>query len=114
MAEVNANALRPRVFDPERAGALMSEWLTHQKAAFDALSAKFSKPEIGAEPAELWRSYMETHYYTTASRYTTSAFLRLKLGEALSRRRVAAHIFETAQEAHSFVEDQEHDGKTVR
>ena len=37
--------------------------------------------------------YMETHYYTTASRYTTSAFLRLKLGEALARRRVrAAHL----------------------
>lgn len=48
--------------------------------------------------------YMETQYYTTASRYTTSAFLRLKLGEALSRRRVAAHIFETSAEAHSFVE----------
>jgi propionate CoA-transferase len=48
--------------------------------------------------------YMETHYYTTASRYTTSAFLRLKLGEALARRRVAAHIFETADEAHSFVD----------
>ena len=48
--------------------------------------------------------YMETHYYTTASRYTTSAFLRLKLGEALSRRRVAPHIFETAEEAHAFVE----------
>ena len=48
--------------------------------------------------------YMETHYYTTASRYTTSAFLRLKLGEALARRRVAPHIFETADEAHSFVE----------
>ena len=41
--------------------------------------------------------YMETHYYTTASRYTTSAFLRLKLGEALARRRVAPHIFETAR-----------------
>ena len=49
--------------------------------------------------------YMETHYYTTASRYTTSAFLRLKLGEALSRRRVAAHIFETRDEAHAFVEE---------
>ena len=49
--------------------------------------------------------YMETHYYTTASRYTTSAFLRLKLGEALARRRVAAHIFETADEAHSFVQN---------
>ncbi|MFO1324306.1 MAG: acyl CoA:acetate/3-ketoacid CoA transferase [Burkholderiales bacterium] len=48
--------------------------------------------------------YMETHYYTTASRYTTSAFLRLKLGEALSRRRVAPHIFETAAEAHAHVQ----------
>jgi propionate CoA-transferase len=48
--------------------------------------------------------YMETHYYTTASRYTTSAFLRLKLGEALARRRVAPHIFETREEAHGFIE----------
>jgi propionate CoA-transferase len=47
--------------------------------------------------------YMETHYYTTSSRYTTSAFLRLKLGEALSRRRVAPHIFETEAEAQAFV-----------
>jgi propionate CoA-transferase len=51
--------------------------------------------------------YMEMHYYTTASRYTTSAFLRMKLGEALSRRRVAAHVFETRDEAHTFVADQE-------
>src|SRR5260221_3010830 len=48
--------------------------------------------------------YMEMHYYTTSSRYTTSAFLRLKLGEALARRRVAAHIFETADEAHAHVQ----------
>ena len=47
--------------------------------------------------------YMEMHYYTTSSRYTTSAFLRLKLGEALARRRVAAHIFETAAEAHAHI-----------
>jgi propionate CoA-transferase len=49
--------------------------------------------------------YMEANYYTTASRYTTSAFLRLKLGESLSRRRVAPHIFETAAEAEAFVID---------
>ena len=49
--------------------------------------------------------YMETHYYTSASRYTTSAFLRLKLGEALARRRVAPHIFETAAEAHAFANE---------
>ena len=54
--------------------------------------------------------YMETHYYTTASRYTTSAFLRLKLGEALARRRrVAAHLRDRA-EAHAFV-DGEAEGK---
>jgi propionate CoA-transferase len=47
--------------------------------------------------------YLEMHYYTTASRYTTSAFMRMKLGEALSRRSVAAHIFETRGEAHAFV-----------
>lgn len=47
--------------------------------------------------------YMETNYYTTSSRYTTSAFLRLKLGEALSRRRVKPHIFETLAEASAFV-----------
>jgi propionate CoA-transferase len=47
--------------------------------------------------------YMELHYYTTSSRYTTSAFLRLKLGEALARRRVAPHIFESADEARAFV-----------
>jgi len=51
--------------------------------------------------------YMETHYYTTASRYTTSAFLRLKLGEALSRRRVKPHIFETREDAHAHVDGHE-------
>lgn len=58
--------------------------------------------------------YMETHYYTTASRYTTSAFLRLKLGEALARRRVAPHIFETQEEAHSFVESSDAKNETGR
>lgn len=47
--------------------------------------------------------YLETHYYTSASRYSTSAFLRMKLGDALARRSVASHIFETAAEAHSFI-----------
>jgi propionate CoA-transferase len=58
--------------------------------------------------------YMEMHYYTTSSRYTTSAFLRLKLGEALARRRVAAHIFETAAEAHAFVAAKEEPGASPR
>jgi propionate CoA-transferase len=38
----------------------------------------------------------------TVTRYTTSAFLRAKLGEALARRHLAAHIFETRAEAQAF------------
>jgi propionate CoA-transferase len=37
------------------------------------------------------------------SRYSTSAFMRAKLGEALARRSVAPHIFESADEAHASV-----------
>ena len=48
-------------------------------------------------------SYIDQHYYAAASRYTTSAFMRIKLGEDLARRRVAPHIFESAAEAHEFV-----------
>ena len=38
----------------------------------------------------------------TITRYTTSAFLRAKLGEGLTRRHLATHIFETRQEAQAF------------
>jgi propionate CoA-transferase len=42
---------------------------------------------------------LSDRYYTHVSRYTTSAFMRLKLGEALEDRGVAPHIFETQREA---------------
>ncbi len=38
-------------------------------------------------------------YYTRVTRYTTSNFLRMKLGDALQQRGVAPHIYESAQEA---------------
>jgi propionate CoA-transferase len=38
-------------------------------------------------------------FYLDVARYTTSAFMRLKLGEALEGRGLAAHIYETPQEA---------------
>ena len=41
-------------------------------------------------------------YYTKVARYTTSAFLRMKLGDALSRRDLAPHIYETRAEAQAF------------
>ena len=71
-----------------------------------ALVANYDQFLIDAAVADTYAAmvrYLETHYYTTASRYTTSAFLRLKLGEALSRRRVKPHIFETRDDAQAFV-----------
>ena len=38
-------------------------------------------------------------YYLGVTRFTTSAFMRAKLGDALSRRNLAPYIFETEQEA---------------
>mgnify|MGYP001420369155 CR=1 FL=1 len=40
-----------------------------------------------------------SRYYSGVSRYTTSTFLRMKLGEALAERDVAPHIYENSEEA---------------
>lgn len=42
---------------------------------------------------------LHVSWYSTATRYATSAFMRLKLGAALSSRQTAAHVFETHEEA---------------
>jgi propionate CoA-transferase len=47
-------------------------------------------------------SGLQAKYYATAVRYTTSAFMRAKLGVELSARRAAAHVFETRGEAAAF------------
>ena len=39
------------------------------------------------------------------TRYTTSAFMRAKLGEELAKRDVAPHVFETAAEAQAFLKE---------
>ena len=49
----------------------------------------------------------------TVTRYTTSAFLRAKLGDGLARRNLAAHIFERRAEAHAFVTDHRVSSTTV-
>lgn len=43
--------------------------------------------------------HMVSHHYLHISRYTTSTFLRHKLGAALDERGLAPHIFETRREA---------------
>ncbi|TXN71011.1 malonate decarboxylase subunit alpha [Methylobacterium sp. WL6] len=48
--------------------------------------------------------YLSKYHYLTTTRYATSAFLRLKMQEALSRRGLAPHVFERRSEAHAFLE----------
>ena len=43
--------------------------------------------------------YVEQRYYLKVSRYTNSAFMRLKLGKELGKRQVSSHVYETRTEA---------------
>ncbi len=44
-------------------------------------------------------------FYSGVTRYTTSTFLRMKIGEALQERAMAAHIYETREEAEAALKD---------
>jgi len=55
-------------------------------------------PEITDAFGEMVQQLVD-HFYYGVTRYTTRSFLRLKLGEALQRRNVAPHIYESAEEA---------------
>jgi propionate CoA-transferase len=57
-------------------------------------------PELLDEYSAMVRSLTD-RFYSGVSRYTTSGFLRIKLGEALQNRGVAPHIFESADQAKS-------------
>jgi len=47
---------------------------------------------------------MAAAHYSSVTRYTTSAFLRAKLGDALQERDVAPHIFESEKEARAHLQ----------
>jgi propionate CoA-transferase len=48
--------------------------------------------------------YVVSEYYSDVTRYTTSAFLRMKLGDELKRRQMAPHIFQSRDEARQALE----------
>jgi propionate CoA-transferase len=43
-----------------------------------------------------------SRFYSDVTRYTTSSFLRMKLGDALRRRDVATYIYETPEEVTAY------------
>lgn len=55
--------------------------------------------------------YMLEHYYTEITRFATSAFMRMKLGEAFTRRNIAPHVFEKKEDAQAFLSTLEEQSK---
>ncbi len=58
----------------------------------------FIAPELVDEYTEMVTRLVE-RYYARVTRYTTSTFLRMKIGDALRKRNVAPHIYESREEA---------------
>ena len=55
-------------------------------------------PDVIDEYSAMVRELVD-RFYSGVTRYTTSGFLRTKLGDAFNRRAVAPHIYESAEEA---------------
>ena len=55
-------------------------------------------PELVDAYADVVRTIVST-FYENVTRYTTSAFLRMKLGDGLKARGFAPHVYESREEA---------------
>jgi propionate CoA-transferase len=55
-------------------------------------------PELVEEYTDMVKRVVKK-YYSGVTRYTTNTFLRMKLGDALKKRKLAPHIYETRDEA---------------
>jgi propionate CoA-transferase len=55
-------------------------------------------PELMGPYTDMVKGLVD-RYYTGVTRYTTSTFLRMKIGEALKERKMAPHIYESRAEA---------------
>ena len=61
-------------------------------------------PDLVDAWTEMVKAVVE-QYYWGVTRYTTSNFLRMKLGKALTERGLAPHIYESSEEAHHHLRD---------
>lgn len=76
--------------------------LDHPVDAIVNYDGTFIYPEIEDAYAEAVRR-LEAKYYRSTTRYSASAFMRMKLGEVFGRAK-DAHIFETREQARTFLE----------
>ncbi len=61
-------------------------------------------PDIIDQYMDLVR-YVEKKYYIKVSRYSTSGFMRLKMGNELEKRKVSSHVYESGSEARRHLRD---------
>ena len=72
--------------------------------------------EIAEDVVDAWGDIVKSlsdKHYRHVSRYTTSAFMRMKLGDAMDARGVKPHIFETQREAADFAKKSQIAGARV-
>jgi propionate CoA-transferase len=58
--------------------------------------------------------YVVSRFYENVTRYTTSAFLRMKVGDGLKERGLAPHIYESREEARKALEQKAEPQKQSR
>jgi propionate CoA-transferase len=63
------------------------------------------RPEVIDAYSDMVTSLV-SRFYSGVTRYTTSSFLRLKLGEALQQRSVSTYIYESPEEAKAHASQQ--------
>ena len=75
----------------------------------------YTNAEIDPEVFEIYSETIKEladRCYLDVTRYGTSGFLRMKLGNALSERGLAPHIYESAEEAAVHVRNDKTSGKS--
>ena len=78
------------------------------EAMGDKITSKILAKEAGVSTVPGYTDIIKdlmSRFYSGVTRYTTSAFLRMKLGDALEQRDVAPYIFESAGEARRHLRD---------
>jgi propionate CoA-transferase len=103
---INLEKLRIRnLADIDRIGARVHQICKPLDSKVDAIvnyDGTMIYPEIeDAYAAEIMA--LEEAYYRTTTRYSASAFMRMKLGKAFGRSK-GAHIFESAEDARAYLE----------
>ena len=79
-----------------------------RKVAFIVNYEDFSLDESLSDAYFKMAGELQLKYYSAVTRYTTSAFMRAKLGAGLASRHAAAHVFENHAEAIEFLRRQRH------